>query len=231
MPSSVVHGRYDKRGVGASKNSAVAEADLRFEHFIDDAKQWLLHINETLDTEQVVVIGHSEGALIGSVIANHDSVHKFISIAGAGQPGHEIIREQLKGQPAPVAQVANSIMDSLLQNKPVDEVPSYLNTVFRPSVQPYLMSWFKYSPQEEIAKLNKPVLIVQGTTDIQVSTEQAKFLSSANLGAKHVLIEGMNHVLKSAPMDGVQNMQTYNMPDLPIKDALMDNLVSFIKAK
>lgn len=33
--------RYDKRGVGESMSAAKSEADLRFENYIDDAKEWI----------------------------------------------------------------------------------------------------------------------------------------------------------------------------------------------
>ena len=60
-----------------------------------------------------------------------------------------------------------------------------------------------------------PVLLLQGTTDIQVSVDEAKALKAAKPDAELVLIEGMNHVLKRAPADRAQNMAAYSNPDLP----------------
>ena len=54
-----------------------------------------------------------------------------------------------------------------------------LMTLFRPSVQPYLISWYRYNPQEVIAKLRQPVLILQGDKDVQVSEEDAKLLKQS----------------------------------------------------
>ena len=51
--------------------------------------------------------------------------------------------------------------------------PAYLQALFRPSVQPYLISWYKYNPQTVIASLKMPVLILQGKNDIQVKEEDA----------------------------------------------------------
>ena len=103
-----------------------------------------------------------------------------------------------------------------------------LSSLFRPSIQPYLISWFKYDPQKEIKKLEKPVLIIQGTTDIQVSIEDAKKLSNANQKAKLIIIEGMNHIFKEAVLDRQKNVLTYSQPKLPIKKELVKVIVDFI---
>jgi hypothetical protein len=104
-----------------------------------------------------------------------------------------------------------------------------LMPLFRPSVQPYMISWFKYDPQKEIVKLKKPVLIVQGTTDIQVTVADANRLQAAKPDAKMVQIEGMNHVLKAAEADRMKNIQTYSQPDLPLHPELAPAIVSFIQ--
>ena len=106
-----------------------------------------------------------------------------------------------------------------------------LNVLFRPSAQPYLISWFKYDPQVEIAKLKKAILIVQGTTDIQVSVEDAKKLQAANLTSRMVILEGMNHIFKKAESDRMKNFQTYNQPELPLIPELIDTISSFILGK
>jgi len=114
------------------------------------------------------------------IASQHKNVDKFISIASAGLPIDQVIREQLASQPPFVIEQSTAILDKLLQGKTVDNVPDFLNALFRPSVQPYMISWFKYNPQTEIAKLNKPVLIIQGTTDIQISVMDAHKLAAAN---------------------------------------------------
>ena len=68
--------------------------------------------------------------------------------------------------------------------KTVSKVDPNLVSLYRPSVQPYMISWIKYDPSKEIAKLKVPVLIIQGTTDLQVTVEDAKLLAAAKPGAK-----------------------------------------------
>ena len=56
-------------------------------------------------------------------------------------------------------------------------------------------------------------------------------LAEANRQAEKIILEGMNHVLKDAPADRMANIKTYNEPDLPLKDGLMEKLIFFIREK
>lgn len=223
--------RYDKRGIAASQKSGVNEADLRFDMYINDAVDWVELLKQNKNFYQVVVIGHSEGSLIGMVASQKENVNKFISIAGAGQAADMIIREQLKAQPPFVLEQSTPILDELVKGNTVENVPQILFSLFRPSVQPYMISWFKYDPQVEIAKLKKPILIVQGTTDIQVCIDDAKRLQVANPAAKMILIDGMNHIFKYAVADRMRNFQTYSQPELPINAEMVVTIGNFIQAK
>ena len=220
--------RYDKRGIGKSKNAGLKESDLRFENYSEDAEDWIDFLKQDNRFGDIVVIGHSEGSLIGMIASQKKNVAKFISIAGVGQSADKTIREQLKSQPATVLESASPILDKLVQGEMVENIPSMLNSLFRPSVQPYMISWFKYDPSKEISKLEKPVLIVQGTTDIQVTIDDAEKLAEANPKAKKQIIKGMNHIMKTAEIDRQKNIQTYSQPDLPVKTELIKVIVDFI---
>lgn len=220
--------RYDKRGVGESKRAGLQEKDLRFETYISDTEAWIDLLKKDERFSDIIIIGHSEGSLIGMIAAQKEGVEKFISIAGVGTTAGKLLREQLHGQPPVVLDQTLPIIEKLENGEIVDEVPQMLYSLFRPSVQPYMISWFKYNPQEEIAKLNKPVLIIQGTTDIQVSVSDADKLVEANRNAKKRIIEGMNHILKDSEMDRQKNIQTYTVPDLPLNENLIEVVFDFI---
>jgi len=221
--------RYDKRGIAKSQSAGLKEADLRFENYIDDASAWVYFLAKDKRFTQIIIIGHGEGSLIGMIAAQNKNVDKFISIAGMGESLDITIKKQLKAQPPIVLKEASSILNSLAAGKTVKNVPQILLSLFRPSVQPYMISCIKYKPQTEIAKLDKPILIAQGTTDIQVSLDDANKLSNANHRAKIVIIKGMNHIFKEAEMDRQKNIQTYLNPTLPIKPELVSEIVKFIK--
>lgn len=221
--------RYDKRGVAKSAKAGPAEIDLRFDHYIEDAQLWVEYLHKQHPNKPIIIIGHSEGALIGAAAAKHPQVAKYVSIAGAGQPIDVILREQLKSQPSIVLSSATPILDSLVKGQKVENVPPFLMALFRLSVQPYMISWFAYDPAEQIAKIEKPVLIVQGTTDIQVSVNNAQILAKAKPDAQVTIIEGMNHILKPADADRAANMATYTQADLPVEPKLIDIIANFIK--
>ncbi len=221
--------RYDKRGIGESKAAGPSEINLRFGNYVDDAIGWVEFLKKKKMFSSIIVVGHSEGSLIGMIAAQNKDVNKFVSLEGAGEPANVVIHDQLKAQPPYIMQLCYPILDSLALGKTVDSVPKMLYALFRPSVQPYLISWFHYNPQTEIQKLRIPVLIVQGTTDIQVGLEDARNLAKADPNAKLVIIKGMNHILKNAPTDRTKNIQTYNQPDLPLNEQFVKALVNFIE--
>jgi pimeloyl-ACP methyl ester carboxylesterase len=226
--NNVASVRFDKRGIGESNGAAKTEADLRFEDYITDAKGWVELLKKNEHFSKVMIIGHSEGSLIGMIAALH-SADGYVSIAGPGRSADKILKEQLASQPQMVKDLAFPIIDSLTLGKTVKDVHPGLYSLFRPSVQPYMISWFRYDPQLEIKKVSIPVLILQGTNDIQVSVEDAKLLAKANAHAQLGIIENMNHVFKIVDGDKNANIATYNNSSLPISSELTDRIVGFIK--
>ena len=220
--------RYDKRGVGASVAAGKNEADLRFDDYVNDASAWIDLLKNDKRFTKIIIIGHSEGSLIGMIAAAN--ADKFISIAGVGQSADLTLKEQLSSQPQQVKDISFAILDSLKSGNIVSDVNPMLIGFFRPSVQPYLVSWFKHDPQQEIKKLNIPVLILQGTNDIQVSTNDAERLFKAYPKAKLVMIRDMNHVLKITTGDREENVKTYNQPGIPVSEILLKEINQFIKA-
>lgn len=221
--------RYDKRGIAGSVKAGINEFDLRFENYIKDAQEWIQLLKKDQRFSEVIVIGHSEGALIGMIAAT--TADKYVSVAGAGQSADKILKEQLGKQPKMVQDLSFPIIDSLKNGLAVKNVSPMFLSLFRPSVQPYMMSWFKYDPEVLIKQLTIPTLIVQGTNDIQISVEDAKRLSSANPRARLVLINNMNHIFRIVEGDRQANMVTYSNESLPISEELVTSIADFIHNK
>ena len=223
--------RYDKRGIGKSHAAAAGEEELRFEHYIDDAAAWADMFADDERFCTVAIAGHSEGSLIGMVAAQKSkTVKAYISIAGCGSPAYEVIEEQLAAQPEQVRREAAAINSELREGRTVEDVPGYLAALYRKSVQPYLISWFKYNPAKEIAKLKIPVLILQGEKDIQVGVKEAEKLRMARILSSYYTIPDMNHVLKHCTSnDMLSQLETYRNPHLPVKEELIGHIVRFIK--
>jgi pimeloyl-ACP methyl ester carboxylesterase len=222
--------RYDKRGVGESTKAMVAESDLRFETYVDDAVAWCEQLHKDKRFSAVVIAGHSEGSLIGMLAAKRCNPGGYISIAGAGRAAADILRTQLAGKlPPELATQSDAILKNLEAGKTTENTPPELFAIYRPSVQPYLISWFRYDPAKSIAALTIPVLIVQGTTDLQVGVDDAKRLAAANPKAKLLLIEGMNHVLKEVPPDREKQIASYSNPDPRLAPEFLVGIVGFVR--
>lgn len=221
--------RYDKRGIGRS-STGQKEADLRFDDMIADAAAIVKVLKSNARFSKVFIIGHSEGALVATAVANRENVNAVVSIAGAGFPVDVVLKRQLKnGLPADKYAQASKIIDSLKAGHLIGQtIGPELSALFRKSVLPYLISWMKYSPQAEIKKLKTPALIVQGTTDLQVNEADAKALKAASPSAQLVLIKGMNHVLKEVPEDAQLNKAAYGNPNLPLHAELIPAIVKFL---
>jgi len=221
--------RYDKRGVAESAAAVENESDLLFEDYVTDAKDWIQLAKQDKRFTQIVVIGHSEGSLIGMLAAA--KADKFISVAGPGQSAAILLKEQLKTQPQEVQDLSFPIIDSLVLGKKVENINPMLASMFRSSVQPYLISWFKYDPQTELKKLTIPILIIQGTNDIQVSVDDAKRLSAAQPESQLLLIDDMNHILRKVEGDRAANLATYNKAELPLAEGFVKGISDFILKK
>lgn len=222
--------RYDKRAIGQSVVPGMKEEDLRFTNYVDDAADWIRQLRKDPRFSTITVAGHSEGSLIGMIAAREAGADGYISLEGAGRNAKDIILEQLAAQAQPsVVELARSLMEKVERGEKVDSVMPGLSALFRPSVQPYLASWFKLTPAAEIAKLKVPVMIVQGTHDIQTSLEDSKQLAAAMPSARVLTVEGMNHVLKNTPAGRLEQMPSYSDPTIPVVPQLLDEMASFVR--
>jgi pimeloyl-ACP methyl ester carboxylesterase len=222
--------RTDKRGVGESRDAMTSEADLRIQTYADDVKSWATKLREQTGTRCVWLMGHSEGALLAEIAAQDDAgICGLVLISGAGRKPGDILREQFQqAMPEALRPVALSVLAELEAGRTVADPPAQLAALFRPSVQPYLISWLKPDPAALLSKIKRPVLILQGDTDIQVSVADAKLLAAAQPDAKLTVLAGVNHILKLAPADRAANVATYADPSLPLAPGVVDAVADFV---
>lgn len=222
--------RFDKRGFGLSKEAAMAEEELIFDDFVNDAQAWLNYLIENKSFKRIGIAGHSQGSLIGMRLSQNKEVSAFASIAGPSLTIDETIMAQVKSSPfnpPNIVKEAKGIFNKMRAGETVDSVPPYLMTIFRPSIQPFMMSWMKYDPLVEIEKLNIPILVIAGSTDLQVTVEDAQRLQIANPKAELKVIDGMNHVLKNSSAKTNENMASYSNPKLPLNQEFEASINSF----
>lgn len=222
--------RYDKRGIGDNRSLMTKEEDVRLDDFIEDAAAFADWAKKESRFNKVGIIGHSEGSLVGMVAAKKAETDLFVSLAGMGRPMDVVLKEQLKeALPEELQQRAFDILDQLKAGHAVKDVPQELAAVFRPSVQPYMMSMMSYDPVDSLKQLSIPILIINGDRDLQVVPADAEALHEAKPESKLVIVPNMNHVLKDSSENRKENLATYTNPDLPLAKGLMEAVVSFIK--
>ncbi|WP_354331131.1 alpha/beta fold hydrolase [Pedobacter sp. CG_S7] len=221
--------RYDKRGVGKS-NAAYQSKDVKLDDFISDANLFIAKLKMDPRFSKVIVLGHSEGAAIGIMTSLATNPDALISLCGYKNDMAELLKRQLKVLvSAADFKITTEILYSLKAGKIVyRKFNPALEDLFSHAAQSFIMSTMKYNSTLEMSKIKIPVLVVGGTTDLQIGIDEAKQLAKANPKATLKLIIGMNHVLKAAPADRTLNLQTYNNPEIPIHKDLVPLLTEFI---
>jgi hypothetical protein len=222
--------RYDKRGVGASKAALASEEKLRFDDIAADAAAWLRQMKQDKRFARVSILGHSEGSLVALVAAQKEAAASVVSLSGPAQGAPALLRAQLKDKLPPALVAENErVLSALEKGQLVPDAPAQLAMLYRPSVQPYLVSWFRYTPAAEIARLQAPVLVVNGSTDLQVPLAEANALAQANPHAQLVVVPGMNHVLKEVSGTLPEQLPSYSDPSKPLAPGLAEKIAAFLR--
>ena len=231
----IASARIDKRGMFAS-GPAVENADqVTIGDYANDVHAWVASLKAKTGAPCIWVLGHSEGALVAEAAAQEPKgICGIILVSGMGRQFGEVITEQLKDNPAnaPILAEALGAVTKLEAGQHVDVsgMNPVLMPLFRPSVQDYLIDLMTQDPVKLLAAYPGPVLVMQGTTDMQVSVEDAQLLAHARPGVELALLPGVNHVLKVAPADRAANVATYADPSLPLAPGVAGTIAGFIKA-
>lgn len=221
--------RFDKRIFKMDKLK-LREENLSFDDFVTDVVAIVDHFKNEESFSKIIVAGHSEGALIGLLASQRTEADAYISLAGAGRPIDQIIVEQLSKQSEELSANAGNAFEEIRVHGETANYSPYLESVFRPSVQPYLASWMKYDPAEEISKLIIPVLLVNGSFDLQVDLEDAENLKEALPAAQLAILENMNHIFREIKGESLENTKAYNEPNRPLHPELIPLLLDFIRS-
>ena len=217
--------------------AAVPDANaVTIDDYVADTKEWVNVIREVTETECVWLLGHSEGGLVALAAAQaNDAICGLILIATPGRRLGEVLKQQFRANPAnaPLLPQANAAIDALATGKRVSEtdLPAPLAQLFAPAVQGFLISAFALDPVRLAERASKPILIVQGEVDLQVSIQDAEMLKAAAPSADLVRLPDANHVLKAVPSnDLAANVATYADPSLPLAPGVVEAIARFVKS-
>ena len=173
--------RYDKRGTGQSGGREEAAT---IEDYAEDVRAAVTFIRERkdVDPKRVVLFGHSEGAWVALVAASkeEDTVAAVVVAGCASGTGGQLVLEQQahlveNTNLSPAERQARIDLQKHIQAAVVGEtswdgVPEPLR---RQADTPWFRSFLGFSPSTVIAKVNQPLLILQGTVDQEVAAHHA----------------------------------------------------------
>lgn len=226
--------RIDKRGLFGSKAAVADPNNATTAAYADDVQAWSKVARARTARKCVWLLGHSEGGLVALVAAQRaEGLCGVILLSAVGRPMATVLREQLKANPfnAPILGDALRAIDSLEAGKRVPQatLPAPLLGLFPDMLQGYWIDLFSHDPAKLIAAVKLPVLILQGTRDIQVSVADAEALKRAQPKAMLTLLPGVNHVLRPvASDDRAANVATYTDATLPIAPEVATAVAGFI---
>ncbi|SIT09080.1 alpha/beta hydrolase [Paracoccus saliphilus] len=230
--------RIDKRGMFGLAGATSDPNDVTIAAYGDDLLSWTNAIRERLPAKDgarcVVPLGHSEGGLVAlAAMARLPDPCGLILLASIGRPLGEVIRDQLRANPANTAYLeeADEALVSLKRGERVDAsaLKPALQPLFAPEIQGFLIDAISYDPVELAAAVDVPTLVLQGTRDLQVRNADARLLADAAPNAELKLLPDVNHVLKSvASADPSANLATYSDPNLPIAPGVVEAVANFL---
>lgn len=218
--------RYDKRVVKQIKTRNI-DPNTIFDDFVSDAVSVLQFFKNKEQYSKIYLIGHSQGSLV-AMLAAKDAADGFISLAGAGRPIDEIIVSQIAAMDSSLVAGTQKTFKIMKKGQTTSEYPIALSSIFREDLQPFIINWMQYDPAEIIKTLKLPVLIINGTKDLQVSVEEAELLKEASKIAELKVIESMNHVLFLIEGNSLENSKSYNESARPIAQELVEVISKFI---
>lgn len=226
--------RVDDRGVGKSTgNMATATTD----DFVDDALAAVtfLATQPRIDRKRIGVAGHSEGGLIAPAAAvKSKSVAFVIMIAGPGVSGRELLPKQIERVMAAEGAAADAIAKAVAEEREAltiiaeggaDEAtrqrlrelyakhegatPETIEPEIDGALSPWFLRFLAYDPRPTLRKVKVPVLVLSGTKDVQVDTDQnvgeieKALRKGGNRKVEVHRFDGLNHLMQHAQSGGV----------------------------
>lgn len=226
--------RIDKRGMYESAAATPDPNAVTIGDYAADVQNWISAIRQETGAKCLWVLGHSEGGLVALAAGRDRSdICGILLVSAMGRPYGAVLKEQLQANPAnaPLLDQALSAIAELEAGRHVDAAGLHpaLLPLFNPAVQDFLIDAMALDPATLMASFDKPVLILQGERDIQVSVEDAQLLKQANPSAKLVLLPDTNHVLKTVSSEDRRvNIATYADPSLPLAPKVVSTIADFV---
>ena len=227
--------RFDKRGVGESEFMAGKHLYEKtvLEDFTDDVRRLVSMLYNDGRFSQVVIVGHSEGALHAKMAArDNPEVAGIVSLLGAGRRYSQVVREQIERFgliPDEFLPEFYGIVESLARGEYVEiAADSPWMISYPPGRQAFWMSVFRPDPVAELVRLAIPVMIVHGGVDVIIVDADFEALAAAYPSAELFVIDDMDHMLRQTTATTIADQVVLYAIPLPNHPALAPAIARFI---
>lgn len=218
--------RFDDRGVGESQGVFASATTLDFVSDVEAAMDYLKERKE-IKSNNIGLIGHSEGGIIAPLVANNRKDVSFIVLlAGTGVKGSEIILAQqeliARASGASEEEISEykklnrnilNIIDNEEKNPDLKNIIT--NLIVSASkgsapvelarqqagqvTSPWMLFFLKYDPAIALREVKCPILAINGDKDLQVPSKiNLKAIEESSNDVTIIEIEGLNHLFQEA---------------------------------
>jgi len=235
--------RYDKRGIGQSGGR---DESATMKDYAEDVRAVVEYLRKRKDIDQqrIAVVGHSEGGLVGmlTVADAKKRIAALVLLATPGTTGATLVLEQQRhlldrmelpeGEKRDRIELQQRIQKAVVSGQGWESIPAGYR---RQADTPWFRSFLTFDPAPVMAKVQQPVMVIQGDRDRQVAARHAQLLVDAararkkNPAADLVVVEGINHLLVAAPTGEVDEYAV--LQDKNVSPKVLDALASWLRDK
>lgn len=231
--------QVDKPGAGRTRTDPTFLTP-RFNRTIAVARAWVGRLRERAGPDTpLFLIGHSEGGQVAIVLAqDSDAVAGICLIATAYDELDRVILEQIKTDAADLGlnkeeterrlRDAGILFTSIRADRSEVELPDRLKPLAY--LAPWYRDLFETAPAHLLSGLTRPVLVLHGGSDIQVSSDDARRIaeqarqSSSDVSLR--VLDGLDHLMKRTLP--ATNIARYGDRRRRVPKAVVDSIASWI---
>ena len=235
-PNGFVTLRYDKRGTGQSGGN-FKTTDVRA--LLKDARAALRFLKQQpqVDSTRVAVLGHSEGAILGLMLASSGTpMGGLVMMAGTARNMEDVVLDQIAYLLKLQGKSETEIMQKLREEK------EFFRKVKEGKLTGFTAQgnsdWWRehlqFNPLKAVCNVKAPLLILNGGKDYQVLAEKdARPLyqkaKSCGVDATLKIYPGLDHLFE--PVEGKSTPKKYLKPGRKIPPQVKADIVRWLKEK
>ena len=232
--------RYDKRGVGATPGDWWSAS---LSDNADDVTAALrgLAARPEVDPARLVLVGHSEGAILSAAVAARGvaELAGVVLLAGSARPGADLLRWQARviapTLPRPVRALLRLFRVDLERKVAAnqDRVRRTTGDVARIGGARVNARWTRefldHDPRADLARVGAPVLAITGGKDLQVDPADLDVIAATVPGEVETARPAdLTHTLRSQP--GPASLRAYRAElRRPVDPGVVEQVVGFCR--